>query len=59
MRNLTHLQGRNTKVKFMSKILEKIYIGSETGSGSETNWIKQDRRPPHPLLTRSLHQGKS
>ncbi len=34
----THLQGRNTKIKFMSRILEKIYVGSETGSGSEFNW---------------------
>jgi hypothetical protein len=30
MRNLTHLQGRNTKVKFMLRILEKIHVGSET-----------------------------
>ncbi len=34
----THLQDRNTKVKFMSRILGKIYVGSETGSGFETNW---------------------
>jgi hypothetical protein len=32
--NLTHLQGRNTEVKFKSRILERIYVGSETGSGS-------------------------
>jgi hypothetical protein len=38
MSNLTHLQGRNTKVKFVSSLLEKIYVGSETGSESETNW---------------------
>jgi hypothetical protein len=39
MSNLTHLQGRNTKVKFTSRILEQIYVGSETGfgAGSETN----------------------
>jgi hypothetical protein len=34
MSNLTHLQGKNTKVKFMSRILEHIYVGSETGSGA-------------------------
>jgi hypothetical protein len=34
--NLTHLQDRRTKVKFMLKILAKIELGSETGSGSET-----------------------
>jgi hypothetical protein len=35
MSNITHLQGRNTKVKFT----EQIYVGSETGfgAGSETN----------------------
>jgi hypothetical protein len=26
MSNLTHLQGRNTKGKFMSRILEQIYV---------------------------------
>ncbi len=26
MSNLTHLQGRNTKVKFMSRILAQIYL---------------------------------
>ncbi len=38
--NLTHLQDENTKVKFMLllRILEKNHVGSETGSGSETNW---------------------
>ncbi len=36
MSNLTHLQGRSTKVKYMSRILEKNHVGSETGSGSET-----------------------
>ncbi len=36
MSNLTHLQDRNiTKVKFMSRILEQIYVGSETGTESE------------------------
>ncbi len=37
--NLKHLQDKNTKVKFMLRILEKIHEGSETGSGSrsETN----------------------
>ncbi len=38
MSNLTHLQGSNTKVIFMSRITEKIYVESETGSGSEINW---------------------
>ncbi len=38
MSNLTHLWGRKTKIEFMSRILEKIYVGSETGSGSGTNW---------------------
>ncbi len=39
MSNLTHLQGKNTKVKIYVKIIrKKIYVGSETGSGSETNW---------------------
>ncbi len=27
--NLTHLQNRNTTVKFFLKILEKIHVGSE------------------------------
>ena len=31
------LSTRNTKVKFMLKILEKIHVGLKTGSGSETN----------------------
>jgi hypothetical protein len=43
--NLTHLQDGNTKVKFVLRILYKIYVGSETnrkvgpgyGSGSEKN----------------------
>jgi hypothetical protein len=30
MSNLVHLHGRIKKVKFMSRILEKIYVGSET-----------------------------
>ncbi len=29
MNNLTHLQGRNTTVKFMSRIFGKFNIGSE------------------------------
>ncbi len=41
MSNLTHLQGRITKVKFMSRLLEQIYVESETnwkvGSESEKN----------------------
>jgi hypothetical protein len=28
MSNITHLQDGNTKVKFMSRILEKIHVGS-------------------------------
>ncbi len=35
---------RNTKVKFFSGILEQIYVGSETGSGSNWKvvfWIRQ------------------
>jgi hypothetical protein len=31
--NLTNLQDGNTKIKFMLRILEKIHLGSETGSG--------------------------
>ncbi len=40
MSNLTQLQGRNTEVKFTSRILEQIYVVFETelGAGSETNW---------------------
>jgi hypothetical protein len=36
MFNLTNLhdENGNTNVKFMSRILEKIHVGSETGSGS-------------------------
>jgi hypothetical protein len=34
--NLTHLKGGNTKLKVMLRILEKIHVRSETGSGSET-----------------------
>jgi hypothetical protein len=37
MSNLTHLQGRNAKVKLGSRILEQIYVGPETESGSGTN----------------------
>jgi hypothetical protein len=41
MNNLTHLQGRITKVKFLERILENIYAGSEKGasarSRAETN----------------------
>jgi hypothetical protein len=33
---LAHLQDGNTKVKFTLKILEKIHVESETGSGSGT-----------------------
>jgi hypothetical protein len=33
MSNITHLQDGNAKVKFKSRILEKIHVGSETGSG--------------------------
>jgi hypothetical protein len=32
-----NLQDGNTKVKFMLRILEKIHVGSLTGSGSERN----------------------
>jgi hypothetical protein len=32
--NLTNLQDKKTKVKFMLRILEKIYVRWETGSGS-------------------------
>ncbi len=39
--NLTHLQDKNTKIKFMLRISEKNHVGFETGSesgyGSETN----------------------
>ncbi len=31
-------QDGNIKVKFMLRILEMNHVGSETGSGSETNW---------------------
>jgi hypothetical protein len=31
-------QEYSTKVKFMSRILEKIHVVFEKGSGSETNW---------------------
>jgi hypothetical protein len=34
MSKLTHLQDRNATVKFMSRIIEKNYVGSETGIGS-------------------------
>ncbi len=34
MSNLTHLQDGNTKVKFLSRIIEKINVGFETGFGS-------------------------
>ncbi len=51
MSNLTHLQDRNKKVKFMSRILEKIHVGSETngkvGSGSEK--IIPESDPQHCL----------
>jgi hypothetical protein len=33
----THKTAGNTKVKSMLRILEKIHVGSETASGSETN----------------------
>ncbi len=36
MSNLIHLQRRNAKVKFMSRILEKNLVGCGTGSGFET-----------------------
>jgi hypothetical protein len=48
MSNLKHLQGKNTKVKLMSRISEKIYVGSETGSGA---------KQPN-TLTRQEYKGK-
>ncbi len=40
MSNLTpHLQGRNTKVKLMSRIIEQIYVDSETGKESFLGWF--------------------
>jgi hypothetical protein len=38
MCNLTHLQGGNTIVKFMLRILEKLHVESETGSGSGSRY---------------------
>ncbi len=34
MSNLAHLQDRNTNVKFMSRILEKIHVGSKKNEKS-------------------------
>jgi hypothetical protein len=37
MSNLTHLTRQKYKGKIISRIFEKFHVGSETGSGSETN----------------------
>jgi hypothetical protein len=49
MSNLTHLHGRNTKVKFKSRILEKIHVGS----GSEKKIIPD---PQHCMKERAIHE---
>ncbi len=58
--NLTHLQDGNTKVKFMSRILEKIHVGSEKGSGSETNWkVESGSEKNHSGSMTLLHRKPS
>jgi hypothetical protein len=36
--NTPHSKEENTKVKLMFRIFKKLYVGSETGFGSGTNW---------------------
>jgi hypothetical protein len=54
MSNLTHLQGRNPKVKFMSRILERSSVGSETGPDPKPDpgpkpTVKKDRDPKETI----------
>jgi hypothetical protein len=51
MSNLTHLQGRNIKVKLMRRVSEKINLGCETGSGSGA-------KQPN-ILTRQEYKGNN
>ncbi len=37
--SLARFQDGDTKVKFMLKILEKIHLGSEIGSGSRSGFV--------------------
>jgi hypothetical protein len=57
MSNLTHFKGRNTEVKFMSRILEQIYVGFETGTGSGAGFGSENNHSGYTtLLVREVYR---
>ncbi len=56
IRNLTHLQDGNSKVKFVLKIVETIHVGSEIGSRSGI--LNRYCIPDNFVPTFSDHKGR-
>jgi hypothetical protein len=56
--HLTHLQDENTKVKFMIRKLEKIHIGSYTGSGYGSELNEKKNQNPKKLFPDPQHWPK-